>query len=292
MRLKTSPKNSKLSPIRPPSKVPEKYPPTTQILKQPSSQCIPSSQRVICSWAAACTRSIGQRVSSGSIHNVIVLVQPRHNLIRNNALLVIGKETMSTVSNDFKVSLLSDNPLLNLPVKLLESFFRHREASGIWGLRLTIIIRFLPDKVDHILGWRWEDIIQRMVAAATTHRCLRTICAVGLLATINDAKSVGLLNFIAAFTHPAAALLSKIGVTFRAYGPPSPLGSSRQPQSSRIFQLGTGRPAIAVFTIDKMVVAMIDVIIGSINSSSPGQCHENSWVLFSPSLFPPMSRST
>jgi len=39
-------------------------------------------------------------------------------------------------------------------------------------------------------------------------------------------KSVGLLNFIAAFTHPAAVLLLKIGVPLLASGPPSPLGSS------------------------------------------------------------------
>jgi hypothetical protein len=52
--------------------------------------------------------------------------------------------------------------------------------------RLTIIIQFLPAVVDHIIGWRLEDVIQRKVAAATTHRRVGTICAVGLLATIND----------------------------------------------------------------------------------------------------------
>jgi len=83
-------------------------------------------------------------------------------------------------------------------------------------------------------------------------------------------KSVGLLSFIAGGTHPAAQLVSKIRVTIRVYGPPSPLDSSWQPQSSRIFRLGSGRPAIAVFTIDKMVLSTTDVPIESIDSSSPG----------------------
>jgi hypothetical protein len=103
-------------------------------------------------------------------------------------LLVIGKKTKSTVSDDFTVLLLSDNPLLKLPLKLLEACFHCREASWICAPRLTIIIQFLPDIVDHILGWRWEDVLQRKVAAATTHRRLGTIRAITLLATIDNSK--------------------------------------------------------------------------------------------------------
>jgi hypothetical protein len=110
-------------------------------------------------------------------------------------LLIIGKETKSTVLDDFKVLLLSDNPLLKLPFKYLEACFRRREASWIWAPHLTIIIRFLPDIVDHILGWRLEDVIQTMVAAATTHWRLCTISAIGLLATINNAKKRWVASF-------------------------------------------------------------------------------------------------
>jgi len=162
----------------------------------------------------------------------------------------------------------------------------------IWAPGLNIVIWFLSNIRDHILRWRWKDGIQRKIAAATMRRCLGSIVAVGLLATMNDANSVGLLKFITPCTNPAAVLLSKIGVTLLAYWQPSPLGYSRQCQSSRILWLGTGRPVIAAFTIDKMVGSMTDVTIRSIHSSSPGQCHENSWVLFSPTLFPAMSGST
>jgi hypothetical protein len=85
--------------------------------------------------------------------------------------------------------------------------FGHREASWIWAPRFTIIIRFLPNIVDHILGWMWEDVIQRKVAASATHSGLGTISAVSLLATRMTQKIVGLLNFIAAFPHLAAALV-------------------------------------------------------------------------------------
>jgi len=105
-------------------------------------------------------------------------------------------------------------------------------------------------------------------------------------------KCVGLYNFIAPFTHLALVLLSKIGVTLWKCRPPSPVGPSWQPQSSRIFQLGSGSPAIAAFTSDKMVVPTIDTTIRSIDSSSPGQCHQNRWVLVAPTLFPAMSGST
>jgi hypothetical protein len=100
----------------------------------------------------------------------------------NNALLVIGKETKSTVSDDYKLLLPSENALLKLPFKLLEACIHHWEASSIWAPCLTINIRFLPDIIDHILGWRWEDVTQRKIAAATIHRHLATSCAVGLLA--------------------------------------------------------------------------------------------------------------
>jgi hypothetical protein len=88
--------------------------------------------------------------------------------------------------------------------------------------------------------------------------------------------SVGLINSIAACTHLAGVLLSKIGVTLLAYGPPSPFVTSRQLQSSQIFRLGSGRLAMAAFTTEKKVVSTIDVTIARIDSSSPGQCHENS----------------
>jgi hypothetical protein len=103
-------------------------------------------------------------------------------------LLVIGKETKSTVSDDFKMLLLSDNPLLKLLFKHLEGCFRCQEASLIGAPRRTIIIRLLPDIVDHILCRWWDDDIHIKETAATMHRCLGTICAVGLLATINNTK--------------------------------------------------------------------------------------------------------
>jgi len=105
-------------------------------------------------------------------------------------------------------------------------------------------------------------------------------------------NSIGLLYCIAAFTHLAAVVLSKIEVTLQAYKPPSPLGSSRQPQSTQTIRLRSGRLAIAAFTIDKILVSTTDVTIGSIDSSSPGQCPENSQVLFSPTFFAAMSGST
>jgi len=80
-------------------------------------------------------------------------------------------------------------------------------------------------------------------------------------------NSVGLLNVITAYTYPAAVLLSKIEVTSWAYGPPSPLCSSKMPESSRILRLGSGRPAIAALTMDEMVVSMIDVHEQNVNRS-------------------------
>ena len=91
-------------------------------------------------------------------------------------------------------------------------------------------------------------------------------------------SSVGLSNFITAFTHLAAVLLSKIGVTFQACGPQSPLGSCWEPWSTRMFQLGSARPTMAAFTIDKMVVLTNDVTIASDDSSFSGPRLEKSWV--------------
>ena len=119
---------------------------------------------------------------------MIVLMQPSHILIRNNTLLVNSKETKSTVSDDIKVLLLSDKIPLKIPFECLEAGFRHWEASWIWAPRLRIIIRSLPDIVDHILSQRWEDVIQGKVAEVTKHRHLGTRCAVGSLATINNPK--------------------------------------------------------------------------------------------------------
>jgi len=90
--------------------------------------------------------------------------------------------------DDFKVSLLSHNPLLKLPFELLEAGFRPQEACSIWDPQLSINNPFLPDIVDRILGSMCEDVMQRKVATVTPHRSLGTRCAVGLLATIHDAN--------------------------------------------------------------------------------------------------------
>ena len=93
------------------------------------------------------------------------------------------------VLDHFKVLVLSGNPHLKHPFKLLGACFRHLEESRILGTHLSIIIRFLPDIIDHTFCWRWGDTIQTMIVAATTHRHLGTQWAVGLLATMNDAKT-------------------------------------------------------------------------------------------------------
>jgi hypothetical protein len=90
--------------------------------------------------------------------------------------------------DDFKVSLQSDNPHLKLPFKLLKAEFQCREASSIWVPLLTTIIRFLSNIIAHILGRRWEDVIQRKVAVPTTHMGLGNSWAFGLLATVYDNK--------------------------------------------------------------------------------------------------------
>jgi len=186
---KISPKNSKLSSICPPSKVPDKYSPRTCILDQPSSQCIPFSQRQIGSCVAACTLHFGHRACRWKIHNMIVLVSPSHILNRNIALLVITRETESMVLDEFKVSLLPDNPPFMLPFELLEACYHCREHPGIWAAYLRIVNQFLPDIIGHILGCSNEDVIQRNIAVATTHRGIWTRCAVYLMATIRDTKT-------------------------------------------------------------------------------------------------------
>jgi hypothetical protein len=95
-------------------------------------------------------------------------------------------------------------------------------------------------------------------------------------------KSVGLFNFIAALTHLAAVLLSKIVVKTWASWQPSPLCSSQQPQNIRMFSLVSARPAMAAFIIYTIVALTIDAAIPNITSSSAGQCHENCRVLFHP----------
>jgi hypothetical protein len=104
------------------------------------------------------------------------------------AFLVNGKETKSTVLDDFKVSLQSDNPHLKLPFKVLKTGFRRQESSSIWVRSLTLIIRFLPNIITHILGWRWDDVIQRKVAVRTTQIGLGNSWAFDLLVTTYDTK--------------------------------------------------------------------------------------------------------
>jgi len=88
-----------------------------------------------CFYESYCAKSQQQK-----IHNVIMLAWPSHILISNNPVLVIGKQTTITVSNDFKVSLLPDITLLMLPFKLFEVCFRRPEASRMWTPHLTIIV--------------------------------------------------------------------------------------------------------------------------------------------------------
>jgi hypothetical protein len=128
--------------------------PTMEILEQLFSQGFPSSQGVFCSWAAACPIGTHQSVSSGRTHNLIMLMYSSYILISNIDLLGVSKENMSTVSDDFKLSLRSNNPLVKLRINHLESCLRRRETSLIWTLCFTINIRFLPNIINPILGWR------------------------------------------------------------------------------------------------------------------------------------------
>ena len=131
---------------------------------------------------------IGQRAHSGRIRNVTVLVYPSLILISNNALSVTGRKTKSMVSNKVKVSLPCDNPSSKLPFELLGSCFRRQEAAWICTPCLSSIIQFLHNIIDHILGWRYEDLIQRKVYVANRHRLRGPRRAIGLLAKKHDAK--------------------------------------------------------------------------------------------------------
>ena len=155
---------------RTPNYHPSVHPPKCQKYTHP--------QRLICSRGTDCMLPIGQRACSGRIHNVIMLPKRSHILISNKPLLMIGKETKTTVPDDIKISLWSDKPSFKLLFNILEADFRSQEASWIWVPRLSIIIQFLSNIVDHILGWRWEDVLPKKVAATTTHRYLGTSCAI------------------------------------------------------------------------------------------------------------------
>jgi len=91
---------------------------------------------------------------SGRIPNVMVLPEPRHFLIGNNAFVQIGNGTKGTVPDVLNISLLSGNGSLKLPLKLLEGCFGCREASRVWAQYVSTIVRSLPDMVSHILGQR------------------------------------------------------------------------------------------------------------------------------------------
>jgi len=99
------------------------------------------------------------------------------------------------VSDDFKVSLLSDIPHMKLPMEHVNACASCREASRMCAPHLSIMIPFLHDIIDHVLAWRREDIIQWEVAAATTHTHLGSICAVGLGPTINDSRTGWVVQF-------------------------------------------------------------------------------------------------
>jgi hypothetical protein len=59
----------------------------------------------------------------------------------------------------------------------------------------TIIIQFLCDVMHHILGWRWENVIQGNLAAATMHWGIGTSCAISLLAKMNAAIQFCVVTF-------------------------------------------------------------------------------------------------
>ena len=117
---------------------------------------------------------------------MIVLRLPSSILSSNISFLRIDNGINSIVTDGFNVSLLPDNSPLRLRLKLLEFCVRHQEASSILAPLHSIIIQFLPDILDHILGWRWEVFIQRKVAASTTHILQGTSSIVGWLAMRNE----------------------------------------------------------------------------------------------------------
>jgi hypothetical protein len=85
---------------------------------------------------------------------VIVLPLPTQILICSNALLVIGNEHESMVSENLLKLLLLDILAVQHLFKLLESSFYCWAVSWIWMPHYTIIIQFLCDVMHHILGWR------------------------------------------------------------------------------------------------------------------------------------------
>jgi hypothetical protein len=93
---------------------------------------------------------------------------------------------MNTVSDDFKESLLSDNPLFKCPLKLLKAGFCSPTASWMWMPRLTIIMLLIRDRVGLIFGWWCDNLIQTQVAVATRPRCQGNMSAISVLATIKD----------------------------------------------------------------------------------------------------------
>jgi len=93
------------------------------------------------------------------------------------------------------VATLSADHYFKLPFELLEVFFRYQEAWPIWESHLIIIIWLLPNIVDYILHWMWEDVIQRTIAAATMNRILDTRCTVGLLAIMNNTRNIWVIQF-------------------------------------------------------------------------------------------------
>jgi len=144
---------------------------------------------------ALTTKEPSNIIVLGVVISVLPISSTCHILISHNNFLLISKETESTVSDHFKIPMLSRNPQLKLPFEHLEVCFIRRQASWIWVLHLHIIITYLPDIVDYILGGRWQDVIDWMVAGATTHRHLGTSCAVSLLAIINNKTNHWVVQF-------------------------------------------------------------------------------------------------
>ena len=113
----------------------------------------------------------------------------------NEGLLVISKDTNSTVSDDFKVSLLPYNPPMRLAFELWEACFHCREASWMLVPPCTIIFQFIHILIYHMLRWKCEHVSRGKVAAASTHNLLGTRCAISLLATINDETKCWVVQF-------------------------------------------------------------------------------------------------
>lgn len=117
---------------------------------------------------------------------MIMLSLPNHILISNNILLIIGNESKSMVSIDFKVSLLCGNPPSKLLFNHVKAIIHCWRASSIWVLHHIIIVRLLCVIIDHILGCRQEHVNHRTVATATTYNYLGMRCIIGMIGMIND----------------------------------------------------------------------------------------------------------